>query len=100
MTAISATPDHDAGTHHLQKVLRWWDGVTINMAMPAALFVSLGFSIVALCPWGAIVLWALAAALPTLHNWASSEVAAMLPNKSGGPSLYANAASERYPVSV
>jgi hypothetical protein len=31
--------------HEFEKTLRWWDGVTINMAMPAALFVSLGASI-------------------------------------------------------
>lgn len=102
MTAVPVTPDHhDAhGTAHLQKVLRWWDGVTINMAMPAALFVSLGFSIVALGAWGAIVLWAIAATLATLHNWVYSEIAGMYPNKSGGVSLYANEAWKRYSVFV
>jgi amino acid transporter len=101
MTVIPATPEHDVtGTAHLQKVLRWWDGVTINMAMPAALFVSLGFSIVALGAWGAIFLWAIAAALATLHNWVYSEVAGMFPNKSGGVSLYANEAWKRYSVFV
>lgn len=101
MTAVPAAHDHeihDAG--HLQKVLRWWDGVTINMAMPAALFVSLGFSIVALGAWGAILLWAVAAGLATLHNWVYSEIAGMYPNKSGGVSLYANEAWKRYSVFV
>jgi len=100
MTVIPVTPEHDASTAHLQKVLRWWDGVTINMAMPAALFVSLGFSIVALGAWGAIVLWAIAALLATLHNWVYSEVAGMYPNKSGGVSLYANEAWKRHSVFV
>ncbi len=101
MAAVPVTPDHDAqGTAHLQKVLRWWDGVTINMAMPAALFVSLGFSIVALGAWGAIVLWGIAAALATLHNWVYSEIAGMFPNKSGGVSLYANEAWKKYSVFV
>ena len=88
MTAVPATPDHEADhTAHLQKVLRWWDGVTINMAMPAALFVSLGFSIIALGAWGAILLWGVAAFLATLHNWVYSEIAGMFPNKSGGVSV-------------
>jgi amino acid transporter len=89
-----------AGTEHLKKVLRWWDGVTINMAMPAALFVSLGFSIVALGAWGAILLWGIAAFLATLHNWVYSEIAGMFPGKSGGVSLYANEAWKRYSVFV
>lgn len=101
MTAIPVTPDNETtGIEHLQKVLRWWDGVTINMAMPAALFVSLGFSIVALGAWGAILLWAIAAALATMHNWVYSEIAGMFPNKSGGVSLYANEAWKRYSVFV
>jgi amino acid transporter len=101
MTAIPATPEREAaGIAHLDKVLRWWDGVTINMAMPAALFVSLGFSIVALGAWGAIWLWAIAAALATMHNWVYSEIAGMFPNKSGGVSLYANEAWKRYSVFV
>lgn len=101
MTAVPVTPDHEAEhTAHLQKVLRWWDGVTINMAMPAALFVSLGFSIVALGAWGAILLWAIAAFLATLHNWVYSEIAGMFPNKSGGVSLYANEAWKKYSVFV
>ncbi len=101
MTAVPLTPDHEAEhTAHLQKVLRWWDGVTINMAMPAALFVSLGFSIIALGAWGAILLWGIAAFLATLHNWVYSEIAGMFPNKSGGVSLYANEAWKKYSVFV
>lgn len=101
MTSIPVTPGRDAtGTAHLQKVLRWWDGVTINMAMPAALFVSLGFSVIALGAWGAIVLWGIAAALATLHNCVYSEVTGMYPNKSGGASLYANEAWKRHSVFV
>jgi amino acid transporter len=87
-------------TRHLDKVLRWWDGVTINMAMPAALFVSLGYAIVALGAWGAILLWAIAAGLAVLHNWCYSEVASMFPNKSGGISLYANEAWKRFTVFI
>ena len=52
------------------KTLRWWDGVVINLALPAALFVSLGASIGAIGVWTAVALWALTAALATMHNWA------------------------------
>jgi amino acid transporter len=93
-------PPAEEGTEHLEKVLRWWDGVTINMAMPAALFVSLGYAIVALGAWGAILLWGVAAALAVAHNWVYSEIAGMFPNKSGGVSLYANEAWRRITVFV
>ena len=74
------------------KTLRWWDGVVINLAMPAALFVSLGASIGAIGVWTAVALWGLTAVLATMHNWAYSEVAGLLPHKSGGVSVYANEA--------
>lgn len=78
--------------HEFEKTLRWWDGVTINMAMPAALFVSLGASIGAIGVWTAIALWAVTAVLATMHNWAYSEVAGLLPHKAGGVAVYANEA--------
>lgn len=99
MTVVSDPADH-AAPGHLKKTLRWWDGVTINLAMPAALFVSLGYSLGYIGAWGAVVLWAIAAILATLHNWIYSEVAGMFPHKSGGVSLYANEAWKRYTVFV
>lgn len=74
------------------KTLRWWDGVVINIAIPAALFVSLGASISAIGVWSAVALWGVTAVLATLHNYAYSEVAGLLRHKSGGISVYANEA--------
>src|SRR5579872_879577 len=79
-------------SQHLTKSIRWWDGVAVTLSLPAALFVSLGYSIAALGAWAAIALWALAAALATLHNWIYSELGAMFVEKSGGIALYANEA--------
>jgi amino acid transporter len=98
--AMAVAGGTDSGTGNLAKTLRWWDGVTINLAMPAALFVSLGYAMGYIGAWGAVVLWAVAASLATLHNWIYSEVASMFPDKSGGVSLYANEAWKRYSVFV
>ncbi len=84
--------EEHAANHEFEKTLRWWDGVTINMAMPAALFVSLGASVGAIGVWTAVALWGITAVLAVMHNWCYSEVAGMLPHKSGGVSLYANEA--------
>ncbi len=76
----------------MEKTLRWWDGVAITLSLPAALFVSLGYSVGALGTWTAVALWALIAAVAAMHNWLYSEMGAMFADKSGGIALYANEA--------
>ena len=77
---------------HLVKSIRWWDGVALTLSLPAALFVSLGYSVAALGAWAAILLWAAIAAIAALHNWLYSELGAMFVDKAGGIALYANEA--------
>ena len=79
----------------LEKTLRWWDGVTITLGLPAALFVGLAASVGALGAWTAIALWAAIAAIAVLHNWIYSEMASMFPDKSGGIALFASQAWQR-----
>jgi amino acid transporter len=86
--------------HEFAKTMRWWDGVIINMAMPAALFVSLGLSVGALGVWTAVALWGITATLAVLHSWCYTELAAMFPDKSGGISVYANEAWKRRNVFI
>lgn len=76
----------------LEKSLRWWDGVTITLGLPAALFVGLGVSIGAIGAWTALLLWGVIAVLAALHSWIYSEMAAMFADKSGGIALYASQA--------
>lgn len=76
----------------MAKSIRWWDGVALTLSLPAALFVSLGYSIGAIGAWAAIALWAAIAMIAALHNWLYSEMGAMFVDKSGGIALYANEA--------
>ena len=82
----------DPAPSAMAKSIRWWDGVALTLSLPAALFVSLGYSIAAIGAWAAIALWALIAAVAALHNWLYSEMGAMFAEKSGGIALYANEA--------
>jgi amino acid transporter len=75
---------------HLLKALRWWDGFVIALCNPGFLIASLGFSMDALGTWGAVLLWAISAAVGMLQTWIYSETAAMFPDKPGGISLYAH----------
>jgi amino acid transporter len=74
------------------KSIRWWDGVALTLSLPAALFISLGYSIKAIGAWAAITLWATVAVLGALHNWLYSEMGTMFADKSGGIALYASEA--------
>ncbi len=85
-------PASDHVPSALAKSIRWWDGVALTLSLPAALFVSLGYSIGAIGAWSAITLWAGIAAIAALHNWLYSEMGAMFVDKSGGIALYANEA--------
>jgi amino acid transporter len=75
---------------HLLKSLRWWDGFVIALCNPGFLIASLGFSMGALGTWGAVLLWAISAAVGMLQTWIYSETASMFPDKPGGISLYAS----------
>jgi amino acid transporter len=74
----------------LLKSLRWWDGFVIALCNPGFLIGSLGFSMGALGTWGAVVLWAISAAIGMLQTWIYAETASMFPDKPGGISLYAH----------
>src|ERR1700758_2727549 len=75
---------------HLLKSLRWWDGFVIALCNPGFLVGSLGFSMGALGTWGAVVLWAISAAVGALQSGIYAETASMFPDKPGGISLYAH----------
>jgi amino acid transporter len=75
---------------HLIKTLRWYDGFVIALANPGFLLGSLGYSVGDLGGWGAVLLWAITAAMIVPVMVLYSELAAMFPNKSGGFPLYAN----------
>jgi len=75
---------------HLLKALRWWDGFVIALCNPGFLVASLGFSMGALGTWGAVLLWAVSAAVGMLQTWIYAETASMFPDKPGGISLYAH----------
>ncbi|MBA2536600.1 MAG: amino acid transporter, partial [Actinobacteria bacterium] len=68
----------------LLKTLRWYDGFVIALANPGFLLGSLGYSVLDLGGWGAMILWAFTAALAVLLNMIYSELAAMFPEKPGG----------------
>src|SRR5829696_6229774 len=48
---------------HLVKTLRWYDGFVIALANPGFLLGSLGYSVGDLGGWGAVMLWAITAAM-------------------------------------
>ena len=52
----------------LLKSLRWYDGFVIALANPGFLLGSLGFSVLDLGGWGAMLLWAITAALAVFLN--------------------------------
>jgi amino acid transporter len=85
---------------HLVKTLRWYDGFVIALANPGFLLGSLGYSVGDLGGWGAVLLWAITAAMIVPVMVLYSELAAMFPNKSGGFPLYANEGWRRYSTLV
>jgi hypothetical protein len=89
---MPTAPPTDAEPHVLAKSLRWWDGVALTLSLPAALFVSLGYSVGTLGAWAALLLWGLIAAMAVLHNRLYAEMGAMFSDKSGGIALYASEA--------
>ena len=75
-----------------QQTLRWWDGFTISLSIPAALFILVGYALGALGAWTAIALVVAVAVFAAMQNNIYSELAGMFGHKVGGISLYANQA--------
>ena len=84
----------------LLKTLRWYDGFVIALANPGFLLGSLGYSVLDLGGWGAMLLWAITAALAVFLNVIYSELAAMFPEKPGGIALFAHEGWRRYTTLV
>jgi amino acid transporter len=84
----------------LLKTLRWYDGFVIALANPGFLLGSLGYSVLDLGGWGAVLLWGITAALIIPVMVLYSELAAMFPHKSGGFPLYANEGWRKYTTLV
>jgi amino acid transporter len=80
----------------LLKTLRWYDGFVLALANPGFLLGSLGYSVLDLGGWGAMLLWAITAFLAVFLNVIYSELAAMFPQKSGGIALFAHEGWRRY----
>jgi amino acid transporter len=86
---VSAT-ETQPGDHAYEKTLRWWDGFTISLSIPAALFISLGYGIGYIGAWTTLALLAGVAVIACLQNFIYSEMAGMFSGKVGGISMYAN----------
>src|SRR5438128_8413661 len=84
----------------LLKTLRWYDGFVICLANPGFLLGSLGFSVVDMGGWGAMMIWGITAAIVFPVTLIYSELAAMFPHKSGGLSIYANEGWRKYTTLV
>jgi amino acid transporter len=84
----------------LLKTLRWYDGFVIALANPGFLLGSLGYSVLDLGGWGAVMLWGITAAMIVPVMVLYSELAAMFPHKSGGFPIYANEAWRKYTTLV
>lgn len=80
----------------LLKTMRWWDGFLVALANPGFLIASFGFSVGALGPWGAVLVWTVSAVIGGLQSWIYQEPAAMFPDKSGGIALYAHEGWKKY----
>jgi amino acid transporter len=95
MTATTATTAATATTGtsetgRLPKTMRWWDAVVLlGLANPGFYLTGIAFSVAALGPAWAMLLWAGSAALGALQAFVYAEPAAMFPDKPGGLSVYA-----------
>ncbi|GAA4393549.1 APC family permease [Tsukamurella soli] len=85
-----STHDTAVPTHAYEKNLRWWDGFTISLSIPAALFVCAGSALGLIGAWPTILLLGLVAVMACLQNFVYSEMASMFPDKVGGISMYAH----------
>ena len=77
-------------SRRLPKTMRWWDAVVlIGLTSPGFYLTGIAFSVVALGPAWAMILWAGSAILGMLQAYVYAEPAAMFPDKSGGLAVYA-----------
>jgi amino acid transporter len=83
-------PQTDIEPHVYAKTLRWWDGFTISLSIPAALFVGMGYAIGYIGAWTALALLGTVAVVACLQNYIYSELAGMFRDKVGGISMYAH----------
>src|SRR5262245_8878902 len=79
--------DSFADEHTYEKTLRWWDGFTISLSIPAALFVGMGYAIGYIGAWTTLLLLGVVAVLACLQNYVYSEMASMFVDKVGGISM-------------
>ena len=80
----------------LSKTLTWRDGFAIALVIPNGLLLTVGYAIGAIGGWTAIAIWVVGALVGFLQNQLFAEMAAMLPDLSGGVSRYAAEAWKRY----
>lgn len=89
MTASEAPAPPDQRAASMVRTLSWRDGFVFALNMPIGLFLTLGYTVGAIGGWTAITIWAVACALAFLQNGLFAEMAAMMPDRSGGISVYA-----------
>ena len=80
----------------LLRAMSWFDGFVVALANAAFLITGLGFSVVSLGGWGAVIVWLISVCLGALHNVIYTELSAMFPDKAGGIAFYAHEAWKRY----
>ena len=80
----------------LARAMSWFDGFVVAMANPAFLLTGLGFSVVSLGGWGAVIVWLIAVCVGALHNVIYSEMSTMFPDRAGGIAFYAHEGWKRY----
>src|SRR5260370_32368081 len=95
LSALNTLSDEYHG-RHLVKGIRWWDGFILALSVPVFLFASLGFSIAVLGVLVAILVWLFSVLIGALQNEVYAELSTMMPNKSGGIGIYANAGLKRH----
>jgi len=89
---MNPAPVADHPTEQYAQTLRWWDGFTISLSIPAALFIGMGYAIGAVGSLTALILLAVVATIACLQNFIYSEMASMFPRMVGGIAAYANEA--------
>jgi len=82
-------PPHSAEAQAMVRGLTWRDGFVFALNMPIGLFLTLGYTVGAIGGWTAIAIWGVACALAFLQNNLFAEMAAMMPDRCGGISVYA-----------
>lgn len=81
---------------YMKRTLTWRDGFVFALNMPIGLFLTLGYTVGAIGGWTAICIWVAACFFGFLQNNLFAEMAAMMPNRSGGISVYAYEGWKRY----